>query len=242
MEAFMDQFNNDIIENPNLKAAIKDLQIDTQNKTPDNFYNELFKAKLLIPIIPKEENKVDIIKIKNSEDKQFLAAFTDMESADLSKSKDQYIAFTIQNYIEVIQENTDIEGVVINPYSENLVLTKANLKYIEEQLNIRKENEILIGIPKVYPQELVDSCIAFFNKNKNKEIKKAFLLQLIRDNVPSLLIIIDTDEDEAFMQSLGAELQPMLENNQKMEIMLYNSNIDFSNDVTADREPFYTMD
>lgn len=227
------------IDNSELIKIIEDLQIEPEIKTPDMLYDTLLNTQLLIPAIIKNDNKIDIIKIKNRKGEEFLAGFTDKKNLNLNSEPADGVVFTMENYLEVIKSNSSISGIVINPYSNNLVLTRSNLKYIENLLNIKKNNEIVVGLPSNYPQNLVDTLSEYFESNTEIGVKKAFLLQIIKANQPSLLIVVDVDIDEEsdFLQKLGSITKPLLVEDQVADLILFDN--DFGRDITSGYDPFY---
>lgn len=227
----------DDIDNSELIKIIENLQIQPETKTPDAFYDALLNTQLLIPAIIKNDNNIDIIKIKNRKGEQFLSAFTDKKNLHLNNEPTDGVVFTIENYLEVIKKDDTISGVVINPYSNNLVLSRSNLKYIEKLLNIKNNREIVVGIPTDYPQNLVNDLITYFDSYEKNSVNQAFLLQIIRGNEPSLLIVIDTDKKDDFLSELGTTVKPLLKDNQIVDLILFNT--DFGQEVTRGYEPFY---
>ncbi|MBP2966735.1 enhanced serine sensitivity protein SseB C-terminal domain-containing protein, partial [Acinetobacter baumannii] len=135
------------------------------------------------------------------------------------------------------QDDLSLMGIVINPYSQNLVLNKENLEFINsKKQNIKKNEKVSIGIPAEYPNFFVDECRKVFKEET--KIKKAFLLQMIRENLQkSFLLIIDSENDDEILPCVSNNVQQYLEREDILDIVSFNS--DFGRNVTKEYNPFY---
>jgi len=132
---------NKPISNPMLIGAI---QVMKAENTPDHrkmFINELVKSKLLSPAIitpppvPGEdgkmrltkENKIQFPMLTAPDGKRFFMAFTDMPELKKWKTLDNQQSFvlTFKDYAGMtLKEEDNVSGFVLNPYGENLVISK----------------------------------------------------------------------------------------------------------------------
>ncbi|EGO2826339.1 SseB family protein [Enterococcus faecalis] len=129
------------VKNPELVTRIERIKKDYTQKNEQFFYEKLEDSKLLLPVNFDSKNKLNIIKIEDSVGNDYIPAFTDWENLRLGEESNA-VVFTIYDYLKIIQEDLSITGIVINPYSQNLVLNRGNLEFIKSNSgNIRKMNK-----------------------------------------------------------------------------------------------------
>ena len=129
------------ISNPMLVGA---MELVKKNKSQENlklFMDELLHARLISPIIITppptidengkakltEENKISIPMIPGPDDKKYFMGYTDMEEVNkwTSQPKHQMIAFKFADYVHMLlKPDCEVNGIVINPFDHNLVITK----------------------------------------------------------------------------------------------------------------------
>lgn len=232
--------SNVVIKNLKLLNKIASLQIKYNKDNERSFYNELTKSEFLLPSIVVEKDKIKIVKISDNNGNEYIPAYTDWENFSLNEHKEekiQVVIFTVHDYIKIIQKDLTIAGMVINPYSTNLVLKRENLNYIKiEEKTIKKNENISIGIPTTYPQKLVDNCILFLKKENT--VQQAFLLQMVRETYQkSLVLVIDEKDDLSVFSRLSKYAQKFLERDEILDIVSLNS--DFGRQITEQYTPFY---
>ncbi|EFU8668958.1 enhanced serine sensitivity protein SseB, partial [Listeria monocytogenes] len=205
----------------------------------EELYRQMQKSKLLLPAIIREENKISIVKIIDEKENEYLPVFTDWTNFQLyldSTKESQPIVFTFNEYFNILVADLNLSGIVINPYSHNLVLSRENLNYLEKsQVNIQKGEQISIGLPKKYPHLFVENCKSFFEKDSS--IKSAFLLQMVRDNQISLLLVIDTPNIEVLFSKLNEYTEKFLDSEQILDILALDTPL--GKNTTKEYEPFY---
>jgi len=97
--------------------------------------------------------------------------------------------FTISDCLKIIKSDSSAVGIVINPYSHNLVLNRDKLDSLKLNVENNKQNErVSIGIPAEYPRKLVNDCTHCFKQES--EINKAYMLQMIRENLKKSLLLM----------------------------------------------------
>lgn len=229
------------VENPKLISNLVKLQNNYSEENQFHFYKELKKAKLLLPAIIKEQNKINVIKITDNKEKDYLPAFTDWESMELNENNynTQSVVFTIDEYIKLMESDLKVEGIIINPYSHNLVLSRENLRYlIEGKTKIHSDEQISIGIPLNYPQKLINNLVITFKKEQN--IKNVYLLQMVRSNhQKSLLLVVDVERnEEEIFKKLAKCSTKYISENEIIDIISFNS--DFGRNITKEYHPIYS--
>lgn len=231
--------NQEMVQNPKLLKKIISLQNNFTDDKQNCLYEELYTSKLLLPVILNDGDKISLIKITDIDGNDYIPAFTDWENFYLNSNtvnKAQAIVFNIYDYFKLLNSDSDITGIVINPYSHNLVLSRENLKFLEKsQENIQKGEQISVGLPKEYPHLFVENCKSFFEKDSS--IKSAFLLQTVRDNKISLLLVIETPNIEVVFSKLNKYAEKFLDNNQILDILSLDTPL--GKNITKEYEPFY---
>ena len=229
---------NKPITNPNLVNTIKEIR--RGHKKEGLFWEEIFKAKFLCPInveigetsqrekqkiVLGEETIIALMSIDNEKSEHFLMAFTDWD--ELRKwrqsNEQQTLILTFEDYQQIIIENdSQYQGMVINPFGENMVLDRqiiANTKK-NEQI-IQKGESIMLGIPKEYPIDMVNVLKKHFEKMQN--VEKAYLFWMIHGKESSYLLVIDSKTSpQQLAPFIGKICQPFL-NEKLLDIVSANS-------------------
>ncbi|EAE9730548.1 enhanced serine sensitivity protein SseB C-terminal domain-containing protein, partial [Listeria monocytogenes] len=81
----------------------------------------------------------------------------------------------------------------------------------------------------------VENCKSFFEKDSS--IKSAFLLQMVRDNQISLLLVIDTPNIEVLFSKLNEYTEKFLDSEQILDILALDTPL--GKNTTKEYEPFY---
>ena len=145
-----------------------------------------------------------------------------------------------KDYERIIFEknNKSWAGFVINPNRENLVLNKEQMSMVyNDQSRIEKNESIMVGEPKNYPDEMVDALKGYLPKVKS--VKSAYLLLMLRNQTDeSYLIVIDTDEkpNHVFEQVANVATKH-LKLDEKIDFVLLSNS--FGENAVVDQQPFY---
>lgn len=244
---------NKPITNPNLVNVIK--EIKQGNKEEELFWKEIFKAKFLCPIIMEigktmqkenykivlgEGTSIALLSIDNEQSEHFLMAFTDWD--ELKKWKQnhnqQTLVLSYEDYQEIIINNdSTYQGMVINPFGENIVLDRQMLNNTRKNEHIIQKGEsVMIGIPKEYPADMVNKLKEYFAKMQN--VKKAYLLWMVRGKESSYLLVLDSQiSPQQLFPLIGQICQPFL-NGKILDMVLANSGLGIS--AIEGQTPFFT--
>ena len=123
------------MDNTKLKEIIKQININPDEKFGKELEKELKNAEFLVPVIfsqeqqnnteeeftinEEEETPVGIVPLADEEGNIYLPVFTDKEEVKKSEKELQVIIFDLKTIKElVLDEQTDLKGIVINPFSE----------------------------------------------------------------------------------------------------------------------------
>lgn len=198
-------------------------------------------------VVFTEEIKLRIPAMSDGEGGFFYAMFTDKEEYDqwTGTEKLECITLTFDNYVELIQENEDIAGVVLNPFSDNLVFTRINMLHLKTQKELKtkgvavhtvtQDMQVMIGEPKEYPRELVEVLKRYLPDVP--EVKRAWIRLMLKNNNPSLLLVADLSGNATeIFKELAEVVKPYLK---KMYIDMVSYKDEFGRNAVEGAEPFY---
>lgn len=240
------------INNSNLLSAINLVRKD-RSKEP-LFFKALHQAKLLCPVqvdtrnMPKSpdgsvvlssDSPLSLVSINDSSGASYLMAFTDRN--ELSKwnqgSYQQTIVYTFDDYKTVlISGDTPYQGVVLNPFSDNIVLGKEIFASGNAPFQTAKSNEsIMIGQPKDYPTRMAEKLKQYFRSNRL--VDTAYLLWMVRGQEAGYLLVLGTKASpQQLFPSIGELCKPYL-NEKPLDMVLLDST--FGQSAIQDQQPFY---
>ena len=147
------------IKNPNLVAAIEKMQDDNTTENINKMIDEVMKAKFILPakVTPKTEAKttngqtvmqqstqVQFRLLENGNKEKFFGVFTDTD--ELFKWKDtqnaQKVVTDFDSIAQMVMDpQADVKGFVINPYGENVSISKGLLLSLLKQQEAKRNAE-----------------------------------------------------------------------------------------------------
>lgn len=243
---------NKPVTNPDFVNVMREMK---QGKKMDElFWKEIFKAKFLCPvnmefgntsqkenqkIVLGEGSSIALLSIDNNQREHFLMAFTDW--TELKKWKQnhdqQTLILSYEDYQGIITQNdSPYQGMVINPFGENIVLDRqilANTRKSEQV--IQKGESVMLGIPKDYPTDMVNKLKEYFTKMQN--VEKAYLFWMVRGKESGYLLVIDSlVSPQQLFPIIGQICQPFLKE-KLLDMVLANSGLGKS--AIEGQTPFY---
>ena len=159
-------------ENQRLKDLLKKMYKDNNPKLENEILEEIIMKVNFLSYINSNENETNFGNINfnvltTDDNKIYLPAFTDLE--ELSKwgipSNMDTITLNFDNYVEIILENENIKGLVINPFGDSYILSREWLKELKDmkkerlkvnEVRIEANSKILIDEPKHYPTMMME--------------------------------------------------------------------------------------
>ncbi len=216
-------------------------------------FTEIFKGEYIVPantsalkidgvqsgeIKLGKDSEVSFPVLQNSEGKKFYPFFTDWN--ELRKYDTELKFNALASTFKDLQKFAGkADGIVINPYGLNIVLTDEMLNDIKNaSKNAEKNNsEVMVGEPKEYPVRMVKAMSEYFETNS--EVKSAYLKLMSKDGNKSYLVAvdIDTNENPAIVYDKIAENAHLHADGMPIDFISINS--DFAKKVFKDSEPFY---
>lgn len=244
------------IDQPITNEALVDIigKVKQNEVREELFWKEIFKAKFLCPVIMniaknlqndnstivlEEGTNISLLSIDNSQGEHFLMAFTDWNEVRKWKQEEnqQTLVLTYEDYQGIILKNdSPYHGVVINPFGENVVLSRQlmiNTRGNEHTL--QKGETVMLGVPKEYPSDMINKLKEYFTSTQN--VDKAYLLWMVQGETSSYLLVLDTrTSPQRLFPAVGQVCQPYL-NGKLLDMVLVDSNL--GKIAIEEQAPFY---
>lgn len=253
---------NKPLENFRLNVLLKEVK-ENQTETGMNMLFEeiVMNARFLSVVFlseppkPNEDGKVTFQKnttmqmpmLSSTGGKHFYPIFTDHD--ELAKwqkmEKPSTLILCFDDYAAFLEKNEQVEGIVINPFSDNFVLNRKLMAHLKTQKDFRtkgvsqnkisKDTKVMVGEPKEYPAELAGALQE--HMKGVPAIERAWLRLMIKDNVQSFLAVVDFvgNREEIFGQ-IAAAVRPYLKNI-RLDMIPYQDA--FGKKAVENVEPFY---
>lgn len=166
-------------------------------------------SKYLIPLKYKDNNKshedlnnIIFLEVLDKDENSLIPIFTDW--VEFRKRYGEDVFGAVVSYEEALKIAKDRE-LILNPDGLKVHIDAMNkakinnfLKSIENKKVKLEEKEevshIKIIEPKVYPEELIEKVTEYMKKNKN--VKRAYLRYVIKEDKENYLMIVDTERNK----------------------------------------------
>lgn len=256
---------NKPVENPKLSALLEQRRNTppSQHASINNAVAEeiALHAKLLAVItldpdavelhedgkaVIKKDTQLTFAMFTDPKGNAFMPVFTDWPSLYAGEVyKDGNVQTLVVGFDDIYAITGGHAGAVINPFTDNFVITSRNLTQMKQQRDIvlngvskqviQKDTTVQIGEPKEYPHEMVNAVKAY--AEKNKEINAIWLKLMIKEGEQSYLLIVDHsgNADEIFKGIADAAV-PHIHNGMYVDMLGYDNQ---SGRNAARGEPFY---
>lgn len=178
------------ITNPELVEALDTLKATRTPENEQKMFKAIEEAKFLTPVVfdanvtpdmkqgrvrLPDSTKMKFILVNTNDGRSFFPAFTDIDEANKLQTPGQeniaHIVRSIKDFTKMLKDpNGKVDGVVINPMNQNIILPKAYLVDVRgKQKETGETNAIPEGVkityhePSVYPTAVVnavhDCCV-----------------------------------------------------------------------------------
>ena len=133
------------IRNPELIEAMQAMLRHDNEKTRGRMAEALMNSRLLSPILTEREGPSTRIRfedIQNAQGDKYYLAFTDMEEYNKwneDGTHDQALIMTMEDFGNIlIRSINDLRGFVVNPFGENVSISKSLLLSLLKQREARE--------------------------------------------------------------------------------------------------------
>ena len=243
---------NEVVENQRLKELLKKIDEDNSPELENEILEEIIMKVNFLSYINSNElestfGNINFNVLKTDDDKTYLPAFTDLE--ELSKwgipEKMNTITLNFDDYVEIILDNDNIDGLVINPFGDYYIIPKEGLKDLKEmkkerlkvnEIKIESNSKILISEPKHYPTMMMEAITSCCDSLGN--INKAWLLEMMTEKDRSWLLVLDFEGDK---NSIFSKISQVVRNylgNMYLDMLPYED--DFAKNSVQNHKAFYS--
>ena len=243
---------NEVVENQRLKELLKKIDEDNSPELENEILEEIIMKVNFLSYINSNElestfGNINFNVLKTDDDKTYLPAFTDLE--ELSKwgipEKMNTITLNFDDYVEIILDNDNIDGLVINPFGDYYIIPKEGLKDLKEmkkerlkvnEIKIESNSKILISEPKHYPTMMMEAITNCCDSLGN--INKAWLLEMMTEKDRSWLLVLDFEGDK---NSIFSKISQVVRNylgNMYLDMLPYED--DFAKNSVQNHKAFYS--
>ncbi len=244
------------LKNPKLLEIMRKLKEKApEPPTPEEnieYLEALLSSRLIAPVhirdVKEDDNKftVDFAQLTNKKNEKYIMTFTDIETLELnlrSDGKAPVLGVTYKDLAGMLASvGGKITGFVINPFTENLIVGPAQAEVIGKYIRhkqVEKGDAVMIRELEGIPEEITDSMERYFNQRK--DVKKAYLVSMIKGKETSRLVIVDTEEGvdfQEFAKDFSKEvLQPI--NDPEVPFMVMDYSQEAAKIATKEKVPFY---
>lgn len=156
---------------------------------------------------------------------------------------------TFDSYTPMVLEGT-ADGIVINPFSDNLVLDKKLMEHLRTQKDIntkgvskqkvKKDTQVLLGEPKEYPTEMIAAVKDYLRMESN--VRTAWLRLMVKpeEGEQSYLVVVDcTGDEHDIFDNIARAARPHMNG---MYVDMVSFRQDFGKKAAQGAEPFYSQD
>ena len=190
-------------------------------------------------ISPINKESMSLVLVSDPQGNSYIPVFTSQAQYEKWNINKETLQITLPGYVQLLESNPDIQGLVINPFDQALIYqTKEVMQAMHSKIDFNQNESVRIGIPEPYPSELVDYLANLFAKDDI--VQEAYLLRMQREinNEESYLLILDAiDYDEVLCQSIASLALPFLQKGEKLDFVMASS--EFGSKVIQNHTPFY---
>ena len=246
--------DNDI-KNPELLAALKLINTDNTEENMLGVLKEAVKAKFILPVEGNEEGKMRFHAVEGDEGRIYQIVYSDSESFNLAfvnKKQNGIVAGFMDLADLVLNENSKINGFVVNPGKENVLFREDMLRTIIEEFKkdgiikdipskVEKTTSqslnIKVGDPDKLPEGMGNAVIDY--GAKKDEIFRIFIQLMQREGLekPEWLFVVDhTGRNDEVFTELGEAVGPFLDG---LHFVMIDMGDPIAEKVIAGKVPVY---
>ena len=234
MNACMSQIAEEAVTNARFLSVI---QVDEKDITTDENGNVTFN----------KDAQIHFVLLNGPENKPYFPVFTDWDNLrkweEYKDADVNTMVLSFDDYYTMVADNEN--GVVINPFSDNIIFTNKNMHHFKEvkDLNTKghtehvltEETKVLLADPAPYPTELTEAVASYAKKQKN--INAIWLKLMINGEEKSFLLAVDFEGDrKTTFNGIAEAARPFLPKDMFIDII---NSADNAAETMIKDEPFY---
>lgn len=140
------------IKNPDLVAAMQAMQKRNDSETLSRMAAALVNSRLLSPILKQTvlteksgpSTRIKFEDIEDTKGEKYYLAFTDLDEYEKWNQEgihNEALIMTLEDFGNILIRNiNDLKGFVINPYGENVSISKSLLLSLLKQHEAKRQN------------------------------------------------------------------------------------------------------
>ncbi|QHI71407.1 enhanced serine sensitivity protein SseB C-terminal domain-containing protein [Aminipila terrae] len=219
----MEERNTELID------LFKQLINEKSSESENQFFKRLTETTLWIPSLGKiqEDNRQNFAMLMTGDGKQFIPAFLHKESKLGRFTEEQLvqIPYSRLKYL-VIDSAIEINGIVISPFEENIVLDRKIMEIIDSRtmgMMLRREEhsgKLKLRKPEKVPEGLTRNLKQFFANSI--EVESAWILKAIGETECEehwMLLVDFYGEKIKLFPQVAEIMKPYMKPGEKFELI-----------------------
>ena len=184
------------VDNSQLESAVAEFAKDRQRDKYAKVMEILEKSTVLVPAMPPKDAKVVPCLLRKETGEQALPIFTSVAQIPQDKKSPALLSMPFHACLSMVMGNqNDVETMVLNPFTHNMVLSKAILEVAVKRRNMMGQTKQIKVTEKQF-QQLVHNRMALYLlpkylfENGEEGLKQlqheegSFLLQFYKESYP----------------------------------------------------------
>ncbi len=238
-----DIFINKPIRNPKLLKLLKEVKKEGSSEVMLEVLKEASVATLVVPVT-EGDNGVSFNAVTDSKKRRFIVVFSDTDSFDINKSYDSQKAVTasFEDLMDVVMTPSFyLDGMIINPGSEDVLFGKDLISMITEQMDSNSDDvEIKVGAPDHYPDKFYSMMKEFMIDETSVNKIYVRLFHKVKEDETSWMFILDIDSDDLekrkyICETFNRFIAPYTDGLSSITIDI---NEEYAREAVADVKPF----
>lgn len=254
-------FSQEIITNPNYKSVLHRMQKEQTAENQSRLVQEIaLRARFILPVmfsapvtadaqghmsIP-EGTTAQVALITGGDDQHYYPAFTSQDEwKKWQASANQQMAVAeFDDYVELLNKDTSVAGIVIDAFGESYMLTKeevVNLAKTKEKFSftgtqnkIEPGTQVKLRSPGKSIVALTHAVSAFLKTQPR--VKAAYLCMMEQDKKETFLIVLRAPADRSIADGVAKAALPHLDG---ISLNIAPAMSELGERVMMSFEPFY---
>lgn len=190
-------------------------------------------------IITPIKNNNQLILVSDANQKTYIPLFTSQEQYEKWNISYPTIPVRLPQIITMIQTNLDIDGIVINPFDQNIIFEKEDIQNVLNQNIPFTKNEAV----RIQDAKQCKDLIKHIQKQckKDDNIIQAYLVLMTREinDESSYLVVLDAlNYNEQLCQTIAQSALNYLKDTDKLDFISIDT--DFGQQIALQSIPIYT--